>query len=50
MVNVKDIRNFFKSPKASDAPALVGSASHVSYAELLIIENEIKKSMQVRKH
>ena len=30
MVNVKDIRNFFKSLKESNAPGLVGSASHVS--------------------
>ena len=50
MAKVKVIRNFFNSPKEADTPALVASATdEVSQSELLIVENEIKKSTQVRK-
>ena len=50
MAKVKDIRNFFNSRKKTDTPALVTSAiDDVSQSKLLIIENEIKKSTEVKK-
>ena len=50
MAKVKDIRNFFNSQKEADTPARVASATgDVSQSELLIVENEIKKSAQIKK-
>ena len=50
MAKVKVIHNFFNSRKEADTPALVASATdEVSQSELLIVENEIKKSTQVKK-
>ena len=53
MAKVKDICNFFNSRKEADTPALFASATddvpHVPQSELLIVENEIKKSAQVKK-
>ena len=50
MAKVKDIRNFFSSRKEEDTPALVASATDdMSESELLIVENKIKKSTQVKK-
>ena len=50
MAKVKDIHNFFNSRKEADTPALVASAiDEVSPSELLIVENEIKKSTQIKK-
>ena len=50
MARVKDMRNFFNSRKKADTPATVSSATDdVSQPELLIVENEIKKSTQVKK-
>ena len=51
MAKVNDIRTFLKGRKETDAPALVSSATDdVSKSELMMVENEIKKSIQVRKH
>ena len=51
MAKVNDIRTFLKGWKETDAPALVASATDdVSQSELMMVENEIKKSTQVRKH
>ena len=51
MEKVNDIRTFLKGRKETDAPALVASATDdVSQSELMMVENEIKKSTQVRKH
>ena len=51
MAKVNDIRTFLKGRKETDAPALVASATDdVSQSELMMVENEIKKSTQVRKH
>ena len=50
MAKVKYMRNFFNNRKKSDTPALVASATDdVLQSELLIVENEIKKSTQVKK-
>ena len=50
MAKVKDIRNSFNSWKEADTPALVaGATDDMSQSELLIVENEIKKSTQVKK-
>ena len=50
MTKVKDIRNFFNSRKEADTPALVASATDdVSQSKLLIVENEIRKSTQIKK-
>ena len=44
------VRNFFNSRKEADTPAYVASVTDdVSQSELLIVENEIKKSTQVNK-
>ena len=49
MVNVNDIRTFLKGRKETEA--LVASATEdVSQSELMMVENEIKNSTQVRKH
>ena len=46
---MKDICNFFNSQKDADTPALVASATDdVPQSELLIVENEVKKSTQVK--
>ena len=51
MAKVNDFRTFLKGRKETDAPALVASATDdVSQSELMMIENEIKKSTQVRKY
>ena len=51
MPKVNDIRTFLKGRKDTDAPALAASATDdVSQSELMMVENEIKKSTQVRKH
>ena len=51
MAKVNDIRTFLKGWKETDALALVASATDdVSQSELMMVENEIKKSTQVRKH
>ena len=51
MAKVKGIRTFLKGRKETDAPALVVSATDdVSQSELMMVENEMKKSTQVRKH
>ena len=51
MAKVNDICTFLKGRKETDAPALVASATDdVSQSELMMVENEIKKSTQVRKH
>ena len=51
MAKVNDIRTFLKSRKETDASALVASTNDdVSRLELMMVENEIKKSRQVRKH
>ena len=43
------VRNFFNSRKEADTPAYVASVTDdVSQSELLIVENEIKKSTQVK--
>ena len=48
---MNDIRTFLKGQKETDAPALSGSAvDDVSQSELIMVENEIKKSTEVRKH
>ena len=50
MAKIKDIRKFFSSRKEVDTPALVASATDdMSDSELLIVENKIKKSTQVKK-
>ena len=46
IAKVIDIRNFFNSQKEVDTLAL----DDVSQSELLIVENEIKKSNQVNKN
>ena len=47
MAKVNDIRTFLKGRKETDAPALVASATDdVSQSELVMVENEIKKSTQ----
>ena len=49
MAKVKNICNFFNNQKEEDTPALVASATdEVSQSELLIVENEIKKSNQLK--
>ena len=49
MVKVKHRRNFFNSRKEADNPVVVPSAiDDVAPSELLIVENEIKKSRQVK--
>ena len=51
MAKVNDIRTFLKGRKETDAPALVASAAdNVSQSKLIMVEIEIKKSPQVRKH
>ena len=51
MVKVNDIRTFLKGRKETDALALVASATEdVSQSELMMLENEIKNSTQLRKH
>ena len=51
MAKVNDIRTFLKGWKETDVPVLVASATDdVSQSELMMIENEIKKSTQVRKY
>ena len=51
MAKVNHIRTFLKGRKETDAPALFASATDdVSQSELMMVENEIKKSTQVRKH
>ena len=51
MAKVNDIRTFLKGRKETDAQTLVLSATDdVSQSELMIVENEIKTSTQVRKH
>ena len=51
MAKVNNIRTFLKGRKETDAPAFVASATDdVSQSELMMVENEIKKSTQVRKH
>ena len=51
MAKVNDIRTFLKGWKETDVPVLVASATDdVSQSELMMVENEIKKSTQVRKH
>ena len=43
------VRNFFNSRKEADTLAYVASVTDdVSQSELLIVENEIKKSTQVK--
>ena len=49
MAKVNDIRTFLKGQKETNAPVLVAS-DDVSQSELMMVENEIKKSTQVRKH
>ena len=42
---------FFKGSEDTDAPVLVASTTDdVSQSELMMVESEIKKSTQVRKH
>ena len=44
------VRNFFNSRKEADTPAYVANVTDdVSQSELLIVENEIKKSTLVNK-
>ena len=51
MAKVNDIRTFLKGRKETDAPALIASATDdISQSKLMMVENEIKKSTQVRKH
>ena len=51
MAKVNDICTFLKGRKETDAPALVASATDdVSQSELMTVDNEIKKSTQVRKY
>ena len=51
MAKANDIRTFLKGWKETDAPALVASATDdVSQSELKVVENQMKKSAQVRKH
>ena len=51
MGKLNDIRTFLKGRKETDAPAYVASATDdVSQSKLMMIENEIKKPTQVRKH
>ena len=51
MAKLNDIRTFLKGRKETDAPALAASATDdVSQSELMMVENEIKKSTQFRKH
>ena len=48
-MSTEDILNFFNSRKETDIPAFVASATDdVSQSEMLIVENEIKKSTQVK--
>ena len=48
-MSTEDILNFFNSRKEADTPAFVASATDdVSQSEMLIVENEIKKSTQVK--
>ena len=50
-VNVNDIRTFLKGLKETDASAFIANATDdVSQSELMMVENEIKKSTQVSKH
>ena len=51
MAKVIDIRTFLQGRNETDAPALVASGTDdVSQLELIMVENEIKKLTQVRKH
>ena len=51
MAKMKDIRNLFNSQKEVDTPALAASdTDDVSQSELLIVDNEIKKSTEVKKN
>ena len=51
MVKVNDICTFLLGRKETDVPALVASATDdVSQSELMMVQNEIKKLTQVRKH
>ena len=51
MAKVNDIRTFLRCWKEADAPALAASATDdVSQSELIMVENEIEESTQVRKH
>ena len=51
MAKVNDIRTFLKVWKETDAQALAASATDdVSQTELMMVENEIKKLTQVRRH
>ena len=51
MAKMKDIRNFFNSQKEVDTPALAASdTDDVPQSELLIVDNEIKKSTEVKKN
>ena len=51
MAKVRDLRNFFNSSKKNtDGPTLVASAfDDVSQEELMIVEKEIKNSVQPRR-
>ena len=51
MAKLNDIRNLLKGRKETNAAALVLSATDdVSQTELMVVENEIKKLTQIRKH
>ena len=51
MAKVSDIRTFLKYRNETDVLALAVSATDdASQSELMMIENEIKKSTQVGKH
>ena len=51
MVKMNENHTFLKGWKETDAPALVASATDdVSQSELMMIENEIKKSTQFNKY
>ena len=51
MAKANDIRTFLKGWKETDAPALVASATDdVSQSELTMVQNEMKRSTQFRKH
>ena len=51
MAKMNDIRTFLKGRKETNALALVANATDdVSQSELMMFENEIKKSTHVRKH
>ena len=51
MAKVNDVRTFLKGRKETNIPALVASATdNVPQSKLMMVESEIKKSTQVRKH